>query len=353
MGSNGTAMNMSSWHACKYTMPNNCSPHSTMCKYIYIYIHVHIGKLQSRAIMLAWSCMLSIIWNQRLTWCWRPMLSNSDRSCICLPLASGRSSWMSWSSWQALLAQVVFSGHDSCLRCHSGSFWSFLLRCAEHGTNGCVAAVVGGDCACKTVWLQRASVQAVCWVLAVSGRLRSGSALFGRGCRGHWTWDCAIASCFPSWHHGRWWFGAGVFRWRAACWRNCSGVGRRHASCHGCHIGSAKPINSWPQAQCSDGSSNKMTEKVSVFVAASFIGWFKGTLLGSLIPKKKIKKKFQDCMFRERHFVWENTVFSCMDHDSRGWIAIARLLWLLCRTRYLWQLQVSRFKENLSTFWLF
>ena len=37
-------------------------------------------------------------------------------------------------------------------------------------------------------------------------------------------------------------------------------------------IGSAKPINSWPQAQCSDGSSNKMTEKVSVFVAASLIG---------------------------------------------------------------------------------
>jgi hypothetical protein len=64
---------------------------------------------------------------------------------------------------------------------------------------------------------------------------------------------------------------------------------------------------------------SEMTEKVSVFVAASFIGWFKGTLLGSLIPKKKIKKKIQDCMFRERHFVWENTVFSCMDHDSRGW----------------------------------
>jgi hypothetical protein len=64
---------------------------------------------------------------------------------------------------------------------------------------------------------------------------------------------------------------------------------------------------------------SEMTEKVSVFVAASFIGWFKGTLLGSLIPKKKINKQFQDCMFRERHFVWENTVFSCMDHDSRGW----------------------------------
>ena len=56
--------------------------------------------------MLAWSCLLSIIWNQRLTWCWRPILLNSDRSCICLPLASGRSSWMSLSSWQALLAQV-------------------------------------------------------------------------------------------------------------------------------------------------------------------------------------------------------------------------------------------------------
>ena len=37
-------------------------------------------------------------------------------------------------------------------------------------------------------------------------------------------------------------------------------------------IGSAKPINSGLQAQCSDGSSNKMTEKVSVFVAASLIG---------------------------------------------------------------------------------
>ena len=35
---------------------------------------------------------------------------------------------------------------------------------------------------------------------------------------------------------------------------------------------SAKPINSWPQAQCSDGSSNKMTEKGSAFVAASLIG---------------------------------------------------------------------------------
>jgi hypothetical protein len=40
MGTNGTAMNMSSWHACKYTMPNNCSPISAMCIYIYTYMYI-------------------------------------------------------------------------------------------------------------------------------------------------------------------------------------------------------------------------------------------------------------------------------------------------------------------------